>query len=423
MPRKITASGDLADIVLITDVPQDTESIDASDVVVPLQTLLNNDGFLYRRQNAIYDLFTKLQQSQSSLQLLSSLTSARLEPSRTYLFAGALRVARFGGLLGNVALTVLNAPAGVTVTATPNPITDVADLTIVTSAGIIAGNYDLILRGTAGAATADIRIPLVLVGQTQPASFDLTGPSGVAIDRPTSASATAIINVQRGGGFNSPIDFTADVPAGITATFTPTPVTGADSVQRAATTLTLTAGGTIPAGPYSITVRGASGSIVRTLSLRLDVSAPAPVGGTPSYALRMVYDDGDPYTVNGATLFIDRSGGFAGPVVLNPGGSLTSDPDGPIIVINKTLGAVVVSGNAVRVTVDGISRGWVNSGIAPLPVAGAGAGNWQQVALSSYGILDGGAGTTGGGSTQTQTVYTTISLRRGNRRVDLVGPV
>jgi hypothetical protein len=410
MPRTITASADLADIVLATEVPQDTESIDASDVVVPIQALLNNDGFLYRRQNAIYDLFTKLQQSQSSLQLLSSLTSATLEPSRTYTFPGALRVARFGGLTGTVGITVLNAPAGVTVTATPNPITDVADLTIVTGPGIIAGNYDLILRGTAGAATADIRIPLLLVGQTQPASFDLTGPTGVAIDRPTSLSTTAIINVQRSGGFSNPIDFTADVPAGVTATFTPTPVTGSDSVQRAATTLTLTAGSTVPAGPYNVTVRGASGAIVKTLALRLDVSAPAAVGGTPSYALRMVYDDGDPYTVNGATLFIDRSGGFAGPVTLNPGGTLTSDPDGPIIVINKALGAVTVTGNAVRITVDGISRGWVNSGIAPLPAAGAGAGNWQQIYLSSY--ADG-----------LQAVYTLIELRRGNRRVDLVGPV
>jgi hypothetical protein len=410
MPRKINASGEQADIVLTTEVPQDTESVDASDVFVPIQTLLNNDGFLYRRQNAIYDLFTKLQQSQSSLQLLSSLTSATLEPSRTYAFLGALRVARFGGLVGTVALAVLNAPAGVTVTATPNPITDVADLTIVTGAGIIAGNYDLILRGTAGTAVADIRIPLVLLGQTQPQSFDLTGPTGVAVDRPTGNTATAIINVQRAGGFNSPIAFTADVPAGVSAVFSTTPVTGADSVQRAATTLTLTAGSTVPAGSYNVTVRGASGAIVRTLALSLDVSAPAAVGGTSSYALRMVYDDGDPYVVNGATLFIDRSGGFAGPVTLNPGGTLNSDPDGPIIVINKTLGAVTVTGNAVRITVDGISRGWINSGIAPLPAAGAAAGNWQQVALSGY--ADG-----------LQAVYTLIELRRGNRRVDLVGPV
>jgi hypothetical protein len=410
MPRNINASSDQADIVLTTIVPQDTESVDASDVVVPIQALLNNDGFLYRRQNAIYDLFTKLQQSQASLQLLSSLTSATLEPSRTYLFAGALRVARFGGLTGAVALAVLNAPAGVTVTAAPNPITDAADLTIVTGAGIIAGNYDLILRGTAGAATADIRIPLLLLGQTQPLSFDLTGPAGVAIDRPTGPSATAIFNVQRAGGFNSPIAFTADVPAGITAAFSTTPVTGADSVQRAATTLTLTAATTVPAGRYNVTVRGSSGAIVRTLALSLDVSAAAAVGGTPSYAMRVVYDDGDPYIVNGATLFIDRSGGFAGPVTLNPGGSLTSDPDGPIIVINKTFGAVTVTGNAVRITVDGISRGWINSGIAPLPAAGAGAGNWQQITLSAY--ADG-----------LNAVFTVIELRRGNRRVDLVGPV
>lgn len=413
MPRNITASTEQTDIILTTEVPQDTESIDASDVVVPIQALLSNDGFLYRRQNAIYDLFTQLQQSLASFQLLSNVTSLTLEPSRTYAFSGAVRISRFGGLTGPVTVTPLNAPAGVTVTLTPNPITDVADLTLVTSSGVVAGTYDLILRGTLGSVTTDIRIPLIVVGQTQPQGFDLTGPDAVAIDRPTGASATAVLNVQRAGGFNSPIAFTADVPAGITATFSPTPVTGGGSVQRAATTLTLTAGTTVPAGRYNIVVRGVSGSIVRTLAMSLDVSTPAAVGGTPSYALRVVYDDGDPYSVNGATLYIDRSGGFTGPVVLNPGGGALVSGDGPIIVINKTFGAVLVTGNAVRITVDGISRGWVNSGIAPLPTAGAAAGNWQQVTVVSYGEING----------LTQYVYAVVELRRGNRRVDLIGPV
>lgn len=334
MPRTMNASTDLADILLQLEVPQDTESIDASDVNAPFQGLLNNDGFLYRRQNAIYDQLTKLQQSQASLQLLSSLTSATLEPSRTYTFPGAVRVARFGGLTGTVAVTALNAPAGVTVALTPNPITDAADLTLTTSAGIVPGNYDLILRGTAGTVIADIRVPLTLVGATLPQSFDITGPDGVAIDRPTGASTTAIFNVQRAGGFNSPINFTADVPAGISVAFSTASVTGADAVQRAATTLTLTAASTVPAGRYNITVRAASGSIVRTFAMTLDVSAPAPVSGTPSYALRVVYDDGDPYIVNGATIYIDRSGGFTGPVTLNIGGQVASD--GPIVVINKS---------------------------------------------------------------------------------------
>ena len=407
MPRNITASTAQTDITLTTVVPQDTESIDASDVVVPFQALLNNDGFLYRRQNALYDQLAALAQTQPSFQLLSSLTSLNLEPSRTYTFPGALRISRFGGLAGGVTLTTLNAPAGVTVTVTPNPVTDVADLAVTTGAAVIAGNYDLILRGTAATAITDIRLPLSIAGATLPASFDLTGPDSVAIDRPTGTSTTASVNVQRAGGFNSPIVFTADVPAGVSAVFSTTPVTGADSVQRAATVLTLTAGPTVPAGPYNVTVRGASGAIVRTLALSLNVSAPAPVAGTPSYALRVVYDDGDPYAVNGATIYVDRSGGFTGPVVLNIGGQIA--PDGPIVVINKSFGTVTVTGTAVRVTVDGLSRGWTGSGIAPLPAAGGAAGNWQQLLLSGYADY-----------AVSQYVFATIQLRRGNRRVDLV---
>jgi hypothetical protein len=364
MPRKINATTVLDTINLQTEVPLDTESIDASDVVVPFQNLLDNDGYLYRRQQVILASLAELSRQSASFSLQSSVTSFLLEPARTYTFTGAIKVLKFGGLTADVTITAINAPAGVAVAVAPNPVSGTGDLTITTTSSIIAGTYDLILEGAAGGRLVDIRIPLTLVAATQPSTFDFTAPSSAAIDRASGATTTTFdLNVSRQGGFSNPVNFTADLPPGLSVSFAPAQVTGNAPMQRSASVATLTAGSTLPAGRYNVTLRAVSGSLVRTVALSVDVSQAAATG-TPDFTLSLVYDSGDALSINGATLYVNRSGGYSGPVFLQAQQPYMGT-DGPLITINNNLGIVRLDGNAARIAADGISQGWQGSGVAP----------------------------------------------------------
>jgi hypothetical protein len=426
MPRTINASTDLPQISLSAEVPVDTESIDASDLVIPVQALLDNDGFLYRRQQIMLQRLDELGRQSASFQLQSSVTSLLVEPARTYTFTGAVRVQKFGGLTADTTVTAINAPAGVTVTVTPNPVASSADLTITTTSNIVAGQYDLILRGEAGGRVQDIRIPLTLTSATQPATFSVTAPGVVAIDRALNVNTTtAVLNISREGGFNSPINFSADLPAGLAASFSPAQVTGSSTLQRAATTMTLTALSTVPVGTYNVLVRAVSGVLVRTVALTLSVSK-APSVGVPDFSLRLEYDAGDPLTTNGATLYIDRANGYNGPVFLRAaqpytgasalarfeGVNFNLKNTGPLITINNALGIIRVDGNAARITADGVSQGWFGSGIAPYTATGMSWATSFIVAQETEESL----GYEYGVYTGIQR-YISVDMRRGNRTV------
>ncbi|THF70512.1 hypothetical protein E7T06_07345 [Deinococcus sp. Arct2-2] len=411
MPKTINASTNQPQISLSTEVPMDTESIDAADVVVPFQALLDNDGFLYRRQQVMLQRLDELGRQSASFQLQSAVTSLLAEPARTYTFTGAIQVQKFGGLAVDIAITPINAPAGVTVTVVPNPVATTADLTITTAANIVAGQYDLILRGEAGGRIVDIRIPLTLVAATQPATFAITAPSALIIDRASgNSAAAAFINISREGGFNSPINFSADLPAGISASFTPVQVTGNDTLQRNATTVAFTALATVPAGTYNLLIRAVSGSLVRTIGLALSVGT-APVVGTPDFTMSIVYDAGDPLTVNGATLYINRSGGYSGPVFLKASQPYAEAGTGPLVTINNSLGIVQVDGNAVRVTADGVSQGWSGSGVAPQTGGLSGASTYVVGQDNEQQLRDSYAGP------EVLRRYVGVEVRRGNRTV------
>jgi hypothetical protein len=411
MPDIINAATDRQQISLSIEAPRDTESIDASDVRVPFQAFIDNDGFLYRRQQIMLARLDELGRQSASFSLQSNVTSLLLEPARSYAFPGALHVVKFAGLAADVTITPLNVPAGVTVTATPNPVGGTADLTVTTSPNIVAGQYDLILRGEASGRTVDLRIPLTLTAASQPSSFSFTAPSSAAIDRGTGATGTtAVLNVSREGGFSSPIDFSADLPAGLSASFAPAQVTGNASQQRGATTVTLTAAASVPAGSYNVTLRAVSGALVRTVGLALSVSA-APAAGSPDFSLRIVYDAGDSATINGATLYIDRSGGYAGPVFLQAQQAY-SGTDGPLITINNTLGIVRIDGNVARLAADGASQGWQGSGVAPYTGGGL---SWASTFVVGQDNEDQLRNSYAGAGTIRR--YVGVEVRRGNRSV------
>lgn len=380
MPKTIT--GQDAEIRLITEVPRDTEDVDASDLERPAQDLLNNDAYLYKRQNILFARLDALELQNAGFRLNVGVLTLRVEPSQTMTYPGAIRISRYGGMTGPVTITALNLPGGVTMTATPNPITgDTADLTVTSTAQAVAGSYDVFVRGEGGGRVVDVRIPTVVTAQTLNPSFDLTGQASVAIDRAQGNKATVPLSLTRAGGFNSQITFdVAQAPAGVSVSFAPATVSGTDAQQPNATIATLTASELVPAGRYTVILRASGGSVARTTSISLEVSAPIALPGTPDYSVSLAYDPGDPYLINGATLTINRSGGYTGPVTLTAAQIPDRYPEAdenvrvqviryPRILIDGQVGPVTVYGTSARITADAANTGsymWMFlSGIAP----------------------------------------------------------
>jgi hypothetical protein len=125
-------------------------------------------------------------------------------------------------------------------------------------------------------------------------------------------SATVPITVYQLNDFNGSVTLTASgLPAGMSAVFTPNPVTGTSTV------LTLTAGSSVVAGTYTVTITGTSGSLTDTTTLSVSV-------GISDFSLS---DSADgrilgilPGTSVTSTITVNPVYGFSGNVALSVSG-------------------------------------------------------------------------------------------------------
>lgn len=96
--------------------------------------------------------------------------------------------------------------------------------------------------------------------------FSITA-SGVTVEQGTSASTS--VTVSAINGFSGAVALTASgLPSGVTASFSPTSVTGS-----AGSTLTFTASNTATVGTATVTITGTSGSTTESTTLTLNVTA------------------------------------------------------------------------------------------------------------------------------------------------------
>lgn len=404
MPRDLTSTPEFRTTLTV---PRDGEAIDAGDVNAPMTDLLGNDLFL---RGQVADLARQLEELKKAAGgfVLVAPAGLTLEPGQTYTYPAAIALGRQAGYTSDVTLSMLDLPAGVTATFTPATLsgaTATSTLTLDVSAGAVAGPYNLTVQGTG----ADGKISRALIAtsvtpQTQQPTFQISpGSTSGSIDRGAGETSEAFVfGVARAGMFGGDIQFSVvNPPAGISAVFAPATVTGAAAVQPAATTLTLTAAGSVPAGTYTIQVRAVSGSIVRTQALSLTVTA-AQQTGDDDFTLSIAYDAGDYRTTNGATIYINRANGYAGPVDLQVIGS--TSPTEPLILMNGKVGGDTVYGNTARVVADGAARGWVNSGVADLPN--------DYPLTATFGMIRGAAVIEG----KTVVRYVSLEWRWGNLR-------
>lgn len=183
---------------------------------------------------------------------------------------------------------------------------------LATTSAKVGGGYGADPYGTCGGCTwsayfgygrIDMYAALALAGSPTP-SFTL-GVSPDSRSVSAGASTTYSVVVSPSGGFSGSVTFSASgLPAGATASFSPTSSTSSStlSVQTSAST---------PAGSYTLAITGTSGSLVQSATATLVVGAQAPdfsvsatpasrtvtQGGTTSYDVAATLVGGFPYHV------------------------------------------------------------------------------------------------------------------------------
>src|SRR3989454_1145792 len=129
--------------------------------------------------------------------------------------------------------------------------------------------------GSLGQGDVSAPSPLEFFGAGGPPVPDFSiaaNPAGISFV--PSQSATSTISLQSTGGFTGSVALTmASAPAGVTGSCSPSTVSGG---QTSTCSLTGTT-----AGSYTVTVTGASGSLIHTTSISVSVVANPPPGGGP----------------------------------------------------------------------------------------------------------------------------------------------
>jgi len=174
------------------------------------------------------------------------------------------------GFNSSVGLTIGGLPAGATASFSPSslPGSGSSTLTVTTGASTPTGNSTLTITGTGGGRTHSTTVTLVVNDFTISAT-----PSSQTVMQ--GQPGTYTINLGSINGFNSAVNLSASsLPAGASATFSPSSVNPAGS-----STLTVSTSMSTPIGSDSITVTGTSGGLSHSTSVTINVIG-LPAGWT-----------------------------------------------------------------------------------------------------------------------------------------------
>jgi serine protease len=170
------------------------------------------------------------------------------------------------GFTGEVTLSIIGAPSGISSTFSPNPATLQSTLELSTDGSTAPGNYVLAIQGTSGELTATTTVSILVATNNTEPGFSLALEKPV-LELAVANTVTANVRIQRSGGFATPVAITAEnVPAGMTVTFTPNPGTNQ-------TTLTFQAASDTLKGNYLITLKGQADSLESSTTLSLTITA------------------------------------------------------------------------------------------------------------------------------------------------------
>jgi hypothetical protein len=294
------------------------------------------------------------------------------------------------GFSGNVNLAVSGLPSGVTASWSQNPATANSVLTLTTSSTASPGQYALTITGTSGTQT--VTTPFTL-GIYAP-SF-IISPGSLAVGQ--GSSGTTYVGVYPQYGFSGSVNLAVSgLPSGVTASFSPNPVT-------ANSALTLTTNSTAAPGQYTLTITGTSGTQTVTATMPLGIYAPGFNLFSSAYTLSM--NDGSSAT---ATIVVNQLWGFNGSVNFAASGlpsgvtasfspnpstgnstltlvaSNAAPPGNTIITVTGTSGSLTAS-TTISLTVNAASFA-ISNAPGEIDLAPGGSGESTIAVIPQYGF-------------------------------------
>jgi hypothetical protein len=199
-----------------------------------------------------------------------------------------------GGFNAAVSLSASGLPAGVTATFSPTSIaapgSGSSTLTFSASSTATTGTVNVTVTATGSTTTHTTTVALTINAVATPDFAVSASPTSISVTQGTSGSSTISTTVS--GGFNSAVSLTVSgLPAGVTATFSPTSIAAPGS---GSSTLTLSASSTATTGTANVIVAATGGAISHTTTIAVTVIASGG-GSTTTQVL------GNPGFENGST--------------------------------------------------------------------------------------------------------------------------
>ena len=287
-------------------------------------------------------------------------------------------VTTVGGFAGTVALATSGLPAGVTATFARGATAATSSLTLTASATAAIGTSNVTIAGTSGSLTKAATIGLTV---TAASTFSLTA-SPAALTFVQGATASSTISITPQNGFSAPVSLNVSgLPSGVTASF-------------AQNVLTLAASSSAAPGQGSVTVTGSSGTLAKTVSIAVTITA------APSFTLSVAPTAVSVSRGGTATagVTITSQGGFTGRVSLSASGlpagvtaAFGAASASGAVVMTLTAGASAATGTA-SVKITGSSGSLSSS--ATLAVSVVAPPDFSiSIAPGALGILPGTSGT------------------------------
>src|SRR5882762_7847656 len=252
-----------------------------------------------------------------------------------------------GGFSGQVTLSVSGLPSGANGSFSPNPATTSATLSVTTSTSTLVGTYTLTISGVSGNLTHTATVTLVV---SAPVDFTLSASPSSQTVLPGGGTSYGVTITPPGGCTGQVTLSVSGLPSGANGSFAPNPATGSS-------TLSVTTSTSTPAGSYTLTISGVSGSLTHSGTVTLVVNAPVDFTLAASPSSQTVTQGGSiSYNVT-----ITPTGGFTGQVTLSvsglpsgANGSFNPNPTTPSSSLSVTTSTSTPAGT-YTLTITGVS--------------------------------------------------------------------
>lgn len=210
---------------------------------------------------------------QTTIALAAAPATLSIAPGQTG--TSTLTITRSTGFTGAVTFALDNPPAGITATFNASPTTTATSvITLAVASTVAAGQYSVVVRGSATGVTDKTAVIAVTVQAALPVGFSITvDPVEYEVPAGKGWATNGIIGIQRANGFTGPATV-AISSLGIAAFAAPSPNTIAAGAT-ATNVVVISVDGAAP-GVYSGTVRVTSpGYADQTAPIRVRISPPS----------------------------------------------------------------------------------------------------------------------------------------------------